>query len=183
MSVEGSVRQTRDFTRAEQRDLLQLWQNALWPDGAGTWHNASYYLFYGFAAFLALSAWMAISRLWSTEPELAAQLAIAAVGFALGFALLQWVSNRLRRNLYWQSQAPDDSYQITADGLRRITARSDGLLRWRGIDRLIVTERYVAAMSGGSAVLLAKAALSGEDIEGFCTELKRRWSAARTQGT
>ena len=180
-ALEIELRQSRDFTRAEQRDLLRLWGNALWPDGAGFLYNAPHYLFYGFAAFLALSAWMVIARLWPTEPQLAAQLAIAAIGFALGFVLLQWVSNRAWRNLYWQNQAPDDRYQITADGLRRVSARSDGLLRWRGIDRLIVMEHYVVVISGGSAVLLAKAALAGKDVEGFCAEIERRWHAARAQ--
>lgn len=173
------LRQTREFTATEQRELMALWRELLWPQGAGAWYNTSYYLFYGFAGFLVLSIWMSVDRLAHFTPKLAGQLAIAAVGFAAALAALQWVSIRLQQRLYWQHLSPDDQYLIAERGVRRITAESDSIRRWQGIERLVCTERYVALICGGSPLLLAKAAFADQDIEGFCAELQRRWTESR----
>jgi hypothetical protein len=172
---------TRDFTAAEQRDLLNLWRRLLWPDGAGRWFASAWYLCYGFAGFLVLSLWMSVDQLASVAPRLAVQLTIAAIGFAMTFALLQWISVRLHRNTYWQAMSVGDRFVIELGGIRGIGQHSDGLCRWSSIEHLVCTDRYIAFNCKGRGLLLAKAAFADQDVEGFCAELQRRWNAAREQ--
>lgn len=177
------LRQTREPTATEQRDLLDLWGKAVWPKGAGTWFATSYYLYYAFGAFFALSVWMSVSQLAPLAPERAGQLSIAAIGFAGSLALFHWISARLQRKLYWRRRSDGDRYVVETKGFRRIGDSSDLFILWRGVDGVICTDRYVAVLCGGAALLLAKAAFAGQDVDGFCGELQRRWNGSRAQTT
>jgi hypothetical protein len=175
------LHQTRDFTKTERHDLIELWRKLLWEDRVGTGYNVLGYAWYGFGGFLALSAWMSISRLWSLAPMLAAQLAFALVGFAISVALVQWMYRRFERDGYWRHPSVGDRFVIAADGFRQIRPNAAFAYDWRGIERLICNDRYVACICSDRAVLFAKAAFADQDVDGFCAELERRWHEGRRQ--
>lgn len=180
MSTEGSaleLRQTRDFTRNERHDLIELWRELLWDDRVGNGYKVLGWAWYGFGGFLALSLWMSVDRLWPIAPTLAAQLAFAAIDFAISVALLQWMYRRFERDGYWPQPSVGDRFVIATEGFRQIRPNAAFSYDWRGIERLVCNDRYVACACGGRAVLFAKAAFAEQDVDGFCAELVRRWNA------
>lgn len=184
MSTETSaleLRQTREFSASEQRDLLDLWRKLEWPDGGGRWFNTIWYSHYTFAGFLAISIVQIVYELSWMGSSLSLQLALAAIGFAVTFVLLQWVTARVWQKMYWRAASSQTRFVIEADGLRGIGANGDALLRWHGIGQPVHTDRFIAVGGKGRWVLLAKAAFTGQDVDGFCAELARRWHAAKAQ--
>ncbi len=182
MSVEGGtleLRQTREFATHERGDLIELWRELLWAGKASSWYRVVGAGWYGFAAFLALSVWMSIRRLWPDAPALSGQLAVAAIGFALSVALFQWMYKRFERAGYWRQPTTGDRYLITVDGFRQTRMGATLTFDWRSIEKLTCTDRYVGIICGDRSILFAKAAFADQDVEAFCSELQRRWHAAR----
>jgi hypothetical protein len=173
--------QTRELTARDRRDLGHLWQKLAWRDGGGFLYTASFYLWYGFAAFLAVSILMAVRELNEFAPDLALQLVLAAAGFALFLTATHWLGDRLGWEKYWSGLAAGDQYSLAADGIRATTQRGQYWCGWNNVETVVNDDRrLVAVLSGNGGLFLVKSAFENQDIECFSAELVRRWREART---
>jgi hypothetical protein len=174
------LHQTREFSAQEKHKLTRLWQALLWREGFSRWYKASYWLQYGFAALLALSIGMAVSRLSGIAPTLSGRLAVAAIGYAATVMTTKWMSDRLSRQKYWESRRAGDRFALTADGIRATSLRGRFECDWGVIETVINNRQHlVAKLPGNSGLLIVKAACEGQDVESFGTELVRRWQDKR----
>jgi hypothetical protein len=170
------LRQTREFTAREKGDLTRLWGKLVWRKGVGRLYTVFAYLWYGFAAFLALSVLMAVKRLAPTEPTLSDQLALAAIGFAVCLVSVHWLSDRLYRGQFWTERRTGDLYAMTPDGLHSNTVRGAFVCSWRHIEYILNDDRHlIALLPGNGGMFIVKSAFDGQDVAGFGTELVRRW--------
>ncbi|HEV8392390.1 MAG TPA: hypothetical protein VGQ35_21225 [Dongiaceae bacterium] len=174
------LRQTREFTQREKRDLTRLWGKLAWRKGAGRLYDFTVCMWYGFAAFLALTILMAVKKLAIDEPDLSAQLAFAAIGFAVFLFGTDWLSRRLHRSMFWVERRTGDRYVMAADGLHSNTFRGTFSCGWNRVEAVHNDERHlIALLPGSSGLFLVKAAFESQDIESFGAELVRRWQAHR----
>jgi len=174
--------QAREFTAREKRDLTRLWGKIVWRQEASTLYTIASYLWYGFGAFLALSVLMAARKLAGIEPDLSAQLILAAIGFAIASALSQWVFVRLQHSRFWTELRTGDRYTVTADALSARTARGVFSCGWHNIETVINDQdRMAVLLPGYSGLFLVKAAFDGQDVEGFGAQLTRLWNEHRKE--
>jgi hypothetical protein len=176
------LRQTREFTALEKRDLTRLWGKVVWREGegAGALYTTVAYLWYGFGAFLALSVVMAVRELAGIAPDLSIQLALAGGGFAIATVTAQWNDRRLQHSKLWTEPRTGDRYALTADGLRANTVRGALACGWTNIETIINDrDRVVALLPGHGGLFMVKAAFDGQDVEGFGAQLVHRWQENR----
>jgi hypothetical protein len=172
--------QTRALSAQEKRELGHLWDKVIWRDGVGPVSTISFYLWYGFAAFLTVSVLMAIKTLNVHEPNLGLQLAIAALGFALALAFTNWFGRRLHYDKIWSAFDVGDRYTLAADGLEMTTRRGLSRCHWSNIETVINDDRrLMAVLAGNGGLFVLKAAFESQDVERFGAELVRRWQASR----
>lgn len=174
------LRQTRAFTARECRVLLSLWRKLRWPQGAGFAYSAAMYLCYGFAGFLALSIPLAANRLAESWPNIAAQLMVGALGLLASYAFLYRRQAKFTKAFYFERYRAGNQVRLAADGLRLDTGLSSVRHGWPAITVIHSTKSWlVVLMANNSALLLAKDAFVGQDVEGFSAELERRWRDGR----
>lgn len=175
------LRQTRELSPRELRDVTHLSRKVMWRDGAGWLFGTLTYLWYGFGGFLALSVVMAAKRLAATSPTLVGQLVVGAAGFAIFLAAERWLGNRLYLAKYWTGRRTGDLYAVTADGIRATSWRGTFSCNWSSIETVVNNDDHLLAMlPGARGVFIVKAAFEAQDADGFGTELVRRWQDHRT---
>lgn len=178
------LRQTRELTAHEKRDLSILWMKLVWRSGMGALYSLCYCLWFGFGAFLALSIFMAARKLWPTEPTLAGQLAISALGFAVCMFATRWLNERLYHSKRWTERRSGDHYVLSTDGVRASTARGELSCDWSHIETIINNDRQlIAVLHGYVGLFVVKAAFEGQDADRFGTELVRRWQEHRAKSS
>jgi len=174
------LRQTRELSAREQWDVTHLYRKVIWRNGAGPLYTTLIYLSYGFGAFLALSILMAAKRLDATAPTLAGQLVVGALGYAVFMVAERWWTTRLYRAKYWTERRTGDLYAVTADGIRTTSRRGTFACGWDSIETVINNDRHLlAVLPGARGSFIVKAAFEGQDVDGFGTELVRRWQEHR----
>ena len=172
--------QMRDIAVADRRDLTHLWEKLVDRKGSGRLYTASYYLWYAFAAFLTVSVLMAARALSDVEPNLALQLVVAALGFAIFLVGTYWLAKRERWGQYWASLQVGDRYALVADSLHWSTTRGLFSCRLDQVETVINDDRRLVAMlPHGVGVVVIKSAFESQDVESFGAELVRRWQAHR----
>ncbi len=172
--------QTRELTARERHDLTRAWVKACWGSDDGWFVHLVSYLWYGFAGFLSLSIVMAVNRLAEFAPTLSAQLALAAIGFAVALTLGHWLTNRQYRAKLWSVQKGGDRYAIQPDGMRANTARGAFSCGWGNIESIVNDERHlIALLPGYGGLFMVKAAFDGQDVNAFAAKLQHLWEAAR----
>ena len=177
-SARLELRQTRAFTTRECRVLYSLWRRLRWPQGASRAYSAATYAWYGFAGFLVFSILRAASRLADTRPDVAAQLMVALLGFVASYALLYWRQAKFTEAYCFETYRPGNRVRLAEDGLRRDIGPSSIRHGWTAITTVHSSESWlVVLMANNGALLLAKAAFAGQDVEAFCAELMHRWHA------
>jgi len=172
--------QTRDIAVADRRDLARLWEKVAGRKKSSRLYTAFFYLWYAFAAFLTVSIWMAARRLNTVDPDLALQLVVAALGFAIFLVGTYWVRKREAWSRYWTALQVGDRYALVADSLHWSTAR--GVHSWRldKIETVINDDRRLAVLlPHGGGVFVVKSAFESRDVESFSAEIVRRWQAHR----
>ncbi|HKP23500.1 MAG TPA: hypothetical protein VJV39_06515 [Dongiaceae bacterium] len=172
--------QMRDIAVGDRRDLTRLWEKLARRKSFSRLYTAFFYLWYAFAAFLTVSIWMAARRLNTVDPDLALQLVVAALGFAISLVGAHWVGRREAWSRYWTALQVGDRYALVADSLHWSTAR--GVHSWRldKMDTVINDDRrLVALLPHGGGVFVVKSAFESRDVESFAAELIRRWQALR----
>ena len=172
--------QMRDIAIADRRDLTRLWEKLAGRKDSGRLYTALFYLWYAFAAFLTVSIWMAARTLNSVEPDLALQLVVAALGFAIFLVGTYWVGKREVQSQYWTSLQVGDRYALVADSLHWSTARGVHSCRLDKMETVVNDgRRLVAVLPHGGGVFVVKSAFESRDVESFSAEFVRRWQAHR----
>lgn len=175
------LRQVRDLTQAECGAALYHWNFLLRTKvGADKLYGMAVTALYGFLAFLLIALYSAVNALEAVNADLALQLSAAAIGCAICVALVQWRSRKAQAKYLDQFRA-GDRYRMNADGLLREVSGGFGQIGWRNIAGIILDRQQLTILTHrAGAIILTKAAFGGQDVEGFATELHRRWTAART---
>jgi hypothetical protein len=172
--------QTRDIAVEDRRDLTRLWEKLVERNGSGRLYTAFFYLWYAFAAFLTVSILMAARTLNSVAPNLALQLVVAALGFAIFLVATYWLGKREVWSRYWTSLQAGDRYALVADSLHCSTARGVFSCRLDKVETVINDDRrLVALLPHDSGVFVVKSAFESQDVDSFSAELVRRWQAHR----
>ena len=172
--------QTRDIAVADRRDLTRLWEKLSERKEPSRLYTAFFYLWYAFAAFLTVSILMAARTLDSVAPNLALQLVVAALGFAIFLVGTYWLGKRELWSQYWRSLQVGDRYALVADSLHCSTARGVHSCRLAKVETIINDDRrLVALLPHDGGVFVVKSAFERQDVESFSTELVRRWQAHR----
>lgn len=174
------LRQLRDLTIAECGGAAWQW-GALLRDKAGKdrLYGIAVAALYGSLAILLMALVAAVNALELARPQLAVQLALAAIAAAGSVVLVQWRTRRAQARYLDQFRA-GDRYFMTPGGLRREVPGGFGLIGWPGIAGILDSrERLTILTDRGGALILTKAAFAGQDVEAFGAELRRRWAAAR----
>lgn len=170
----------REFTPRETRIMFDIWRRLLWPKGGGFSYVAIGYLWYGFAAFLALSVIMAATRLQAMHADVAAQLVTSALGFAVCSLFLHRASTKSERQVLARGERVGDRYRLEAQGLRVDIPDASDFCGWPSIVSLHNSDRWLILLQArGGAMMLARDAFEGQDFTGFRTELERRWAQHR----
>lgn len=172
--------QMRDIAVADRRDLTRLWEKVDGRKKSSRLYTAFFYLWYAFAAFLTVSIWMAARTLNAVDPDLALQLVIAALGFAIFLIGTYWVGKREAWSRYWAFLQPGDRYALVTDSVHWSTER--GVLSYRldKVETVINDDRcLVALLPHRGGMFLVKSAFESRDVESFSAELVRRWQAQR----
>jgi hypothetical protein len=174
------LRQSRDLTVAECGGTAWQWGSLLREKaGKDRFYGIAVTALYGCLAFLLISLVRAIQVLDTVQPQAALQLTLAAIGAAGCVVLVQWRMRRAQARNLDQFRA-GDRYFMTGDGLRREVPGGFGLIGWPSIAGILSSaERLTILTDRGGALILTKAAFTGQDVEAFGAELRRRWSAAR----
>ena len=121
--------QTRDISAVDKRDLSDLWEKLVWRKGTGRLYTTFFSLWYTFAAFLTVSILMTVRVLKDVEPNLALQLIVAALGFAIFLVGTYWLGTRLTWDRHWAVLRTGNRYTLDLDGLRWSTGRGMYLVR------------------------------------------------------
>lgn len=172
--------QMRDIAVADRRDLTRLWEKLAGRKDSSRLYTAFFYLWYAFAAFLTVSIWMAARRLNIIAPDLALQLVVAALGFAIFLVGTYWVGKREAWSQYWTSLQVGDRYALVADSLHWSTARGVHSCRLDKMETVINDDRrLVALLPHGGGVFVVKSAFESRDVESFSAEFVRRWQVHR----
>jgi hypothetical protein len=172
--------QMRDIAVEDRRDLTRLWEKLTDRKGSGRLYTAFFYLWYAFAAFLTVSVLMAARVLNDIEPDLALQLVVAALGFAIFLVGTYWLAKREAWERYWTSLQAGNRYALVADSLHCSTAH--GVYSWR-LDKVetVINDdrRLVALLPHDGGVFVVKSAFERQDVESFSAEFVRRWQECR----
>lgn len=172
--------QTRDIAVEDRRDLTRLWEKLVERKGSGRLYTAFFYLWYAFSAFLTVSILMAARTLNNVAPNLALQLSVAALGFAIFLVGTYWLGKREAWSRYWTSLQPGDRYALVADSLHCSTARGVFSCRLDNVETVINDDRrLVALLPHDGGVFVVKSAFESQDVDSFSAELVRRWQAHR----
>lgn len=172
--------QTRDIALAEWHDLMRVWEKLVRRKGSSRFYTAIFSLWYAFAAFLTVSILMTVQVLNEIDPDLALQLVVAALGFAIFLIGTYWLGMRESLNRYWRSLQAGDRYALVADSLHWNTARGAYSCPLDKVETVINDERrLVAFLPYDRALFVVKAAFEKQDVESFAAELIRRWQAHR----
>jgi hypothetical protein len=172
--------QMRDIAVADRRELTRLWEKLVERQESGRLYTVSFYLWYAFAAFLTVSVLMAARALKEVEPNLALQLVVAALGFAIFLVGTYWLGKRELWSQYWRSLQVGDRYALVADSLHWTTARGVHSCRLDKVETVINdNRRLVALLPHGGGMFVVKSAFESQDVESFSAELVRRWQAHR----
>jgi len=172
--------QMRDIAVADRRELTHLWEKLVERKGSGRLYATFFYLWYAFAAFLTVSVLMAVRVLNDVEPNLALQLVVAALGFAIFLTGTYWLAKRELWNRYWTSLQVGDRYALVADSLHWSTARGVYSCRLDKVETVINDDRrLVALLPHDGGVFVVKSAFESQDVESFSAEFMRRWQAHR----
>jgi hypothetical protein len=172
--------QTRDIDVVDRRGLSHLWEKLVWRKGVSRLYTASFYLWYAFAAFLTVSILMTVRALNNIAPDLALQLVIASLGFAIFLIVTQWVGTRLAWNRHWAMLRAGDRYALEPHGLRWSTARGMFSCGLDKVETIINDEqRLIAVLPHDGGLFVVKSAFEGQDVEAFGAELVRRWHEHR----
>lgn len=185
-SAAHELRQTRAFTARECRLLYSLWRRLRWPQGVSRAYTAAVYALYGFTGFLVFAILRAASRLAESWPNFAGRLIVAALGFFACYALVSWLSAKLARDIYFERYRAGTRIRLDADGLHFGGDLPTVRYLWPAITAIHNTKSWlVVLMANNGALLLAKEAFDGQDVEAFCAELTHRWHAgcAATKGS
>jgi hypothetical protein len=173
--------QMRDIAVEDRRDLTRLWEKLAERKGAGRLYTASFYLWYAFAAFLTVSVLMAARALNSVDPDLALQLVVAALGFAIFLVGTYWLGKREAWERYWMSLQAGNRYTLVADSLHCVSARGVFSCRLDKVETVINDDRrLVALLPHDGGVFVVKSAFERQDVESFSAELVRRWQECRS---
>jgi hypothetical protein len=171
--------QKRDITAVDRRDLSRLWEKLAGRKGSGRLYAAAFYLWSAFAAFLAVSIFMAVRTLNTVAPNLAWQLAVAALGFAIFLAATYWLGKREVWSRYWTLLQAGDRYALVADSLHWSSAHGLFSCRLEKLETIINDEqRLVALLPHDRGLFVVKSAFD-QDVDSFAAELIRRWQALR----
>ena len=174
--------QTRDISAADRRDLTRLWQKRVSRKSAGRVYTAVSTLWYAFAAFLSMSILMTVRVLKDIEPNLALQLVVAALGFAIFLVGTYWFFTRQIRDRYWTLLQAGDRYALESDGLRWSTPRGTFSCGLASVETIVNDSgRLIALLPHDTGLFMVKAAFEGQDVEAFGAELVRRWQAHRVR--
>jgi hypothetical protein len=172
--------QTSDIAVEDRRDLIRLWEKLVGRAGSSRLYTAFFYLWYAFAAFLTVSILMAARRLNDIAPDLALQLVVAAVGFAIFLVGTYLLAKRDVWDRYWTSLQAGDRYALVADSLHWSTGH--GVLSCR-LDKMqnVINDdrRLVVLLPHDGGVFVVKSAFERQDVDSFSAELVRRWHAHR----
>jgi hypothetical protein len=176
------LRQTRELTPAEA-DLVfaSLRRLARKAERAGSYQNALAYLWYGFAGFLVLSVIQAVGRLLDSAPDMALQLAFAAITFVVVVILAQRQADKLARQPFRNAGSIGSRYVLRPDGIEVHGDDASIIFRWVAFQSVTHTDELaILADDGTASVVVVKSAFGGQDAELFSAELVRRWQATRT---
>jgi hypothetical protein len=172
--------QTRDITTADRRGLTRLWEKLTERKGSSRLYTAAFTLWYAFAAFLTVSILMTARALNDIEPDLALQLVVAALGFAIFLVGAYWLGKREAWSRYWRSLQAGDRYALVAGSLHWSTTVGVYSCPLDKVETVINDERrLVALLPYDRALFVVKAAFEKQDVESFAAELIRRWQAHR----
>jgi hypothetical protein len=172
--------QMRDIAIEDQRGLTRLWEKLAERKGSGRLYTAFFYLWYGFAAFLTVSVLMAARALNSVDPDLALQLVVAALGFAIFLVGIYWLAKREAWERYRTSLQAGNRYALVADSLHCSSARGVFSCRLDKIETVINDDRrLVALLPHDGGVFVVKSAFERQDVESFSVEFVRRWQECR----
>jgi len=175
------IYQTREFTPAETDRVIASWQRlAQRGERQSTYQNVLAYLWYGFAGFLVLSIAQAFSRLLDMAPALAWQLAFSGVVF-LAVAIL---THRQASRLTWQpvrdATRAGNRYVLRPDGFEVAGRDVSHTFQWTAIqDAFHQGDLAMLLDDNRHGIVVIKDAFEGQDADGFCAELIRRWQASR----
>jgi hypothetical protein len=175
------LRQTRSLTAAElqsiERDWSLLLRNSMDGDG---WYRVLGYLTYAFFGFLILSIAMAVFAIDQQHGYLPAQLAVALVGTTICWIAADRRSRRLQRRIYADRHQEGNRYLLGDRGIEIVSPTSRVELFWGSITDMANNDQRLVLLIGKSSVLsLVNASFAGQDVQGFCTELLRRWQQTR----
>src|SRR5688500_7250868 len=160
--------QTRDIAVEDRRDLTRLWEKLAERKDSGRLYTAFFYLWYAFAAFLTVSILMAARTLNNVAPNLALQLVVAALGFAIFLVGTYWLGKREVWSRCWTSLQAGDRYALVADGLHWSTARGVFSCRLDKVETVINDDRrLVALLPHDGGVFVVKSAFESQDVDSF----------------
>lgn len=171
--------QKRDIKVADRRDLSRLWEKLAGRKGSGRPYVAAFYLWSAFAAFLAVSIFMAARVLNAVAPNLALQLAVAALGFAIFLAATYWLGKREVWRGYWTLLQAGDRYALVADSLHWSSAQGLFSCRLEKLQTIINDERLLVALLPHDRGLFVVKSAFDQDVDSFAAELIRRWQSHR----
>ncbi|HEY3145611.1 MAG TPA: hypothetical protein VGJ75_04635 [Dongiaceae bacterium] len=173
------LHQTRNLTPAELSAVSRDWSLLLHRRmGRSIYYTVMGYLTWTFIGFLAISIAMAAFAL--DDPELKLQLIVAFVGMLASWITVDRITRRLQQRIYWDRYRTSDRYALDDRGIRTTTPDGEHLLLWQGIAEVADGERRCVILTNSSgAAFVVKAAFDGQDADGFCAELQRRWKNAR----
>jgi hypothetical protein len=175
------LHQTRNLVPAELKAVERDWSSMLRTnlDGDG-WYRALGYMVYGFIGFLILSIAMAVPALDSEQSHLPIQLAVALVGTVACWIAADIRARNIQRRLYWDRYRQGDRFLLDERGVQITSSMARHEIFWDGItDMANNGQRLVILIGRSGALFLVHAAFAGQDAEGFCAELMRRWHAHR----
>jgi hypothetical protein len=172
--------QTRAISAADRRDLTHLWEKLAARKGATRLYTIFFSLWYAFAAFLTVTILMTVRALDDVAPDLALQLTVASLGFAIFLIGTQWIAKRLIWARYFTWLQAGDRYALVADGLHWSTARGVHSCSLDKVETIINDDRrLVALLPHDGGVFVVKSAFKSEEVESFAAELVRRWQERR----
>jgi hypothetical protein len=173
------LRQTRNLTSTELSAVSRDWSLLLHRRMTlSIYYRVLAYLTWAFIGFLAISIAMAAFALDDWYLEL--QLIVALIGMLASWITIDRVTRRLQQRIYWDRFRLGDRYVLDDRGIQMTTADGEHLLLWRGIAEVIDTDRRCVILTNSSgAAFVIKAAFDGQDADGFCAEVQRRWKNAQ----
>jgi YcxB-like protein len=169
--------QTRDITQPEAKQISRAAWRVIFQECRRSW---LYWLFYAFtmagfgAAVFAFIRFANLAACTGGQFPLWGKLAIVVTAGSY----LAWRSQMLRVVAAGNREKirAGNRYALTQDGITIDMVGMVTILPWRSIRS--VSERaplFLIHLSRVQVTVLPKAAFGGQDVDGFCAELERRW--------